>query len=65
MAKGEKVLVCGPSNLSVDNLAERMLRAKCDMVRIGHPARILPALLIHSLDLRISTCDEGQIVQGT
>ncbi|KAI8905628.1 IGHMBP2 protein [Gorgonomyces haynaldii] len=40
-----KVLVCAPSNVAVDNLVERLSKAKLDMVRVGHPARVLESVL--------------------
>jgi DNA polymerase alpha-associated DNA helicase A len=56
----ERVLVCGPSNISVDTILER-LSGTFDMnkrksrpeqlIRIGHPARLLPGNLRHSLDI--------------
>lgn len=42
----KKILVCGASNLSVDNILERLLRPPLDgmsqikCTRVGHPARI-------------------------
>ncbi|KAI9252807.1 P-loop containing nucleoside triphosphate hydrolase protein [Phascolomyces articulosus] len=58
----KKVLVCGPSNISVDNLVERLAKHKMNLVRVGHPARILPTVLEHSLDIITRTCDSGKIV---
>ncbi|KAI8142657.1 P-loop containing nucleoside triphosphate hydrolase protein [Fennellomyces sp. T-0311] len=58
----KKVLVCGPSNISVDNLVERLAKHNMNLVRVGHPARILPTVLEHSLDIITRTCDSGQIV---
>jgi superfamily I DNA and/or RNA helicase len=49
--RGEKVLACAPSNLAVDNLLERLLAGGEAAVRLGHPARVLPALREHTLDL--------------
>lgn len=49
--RGEKVLACAPSNLAVDNLLERLLAAGEKAIRIGHPARVLPTLREHTLDL--------------
>lgn len=51
--RGEKVLVCAPSNLAVDNLFERLLAAGERAVRLGHPARVLPELRAHTLDLLV------------
>ena len=48
--RGARVLVCAPSNLGVDNLLERLLRAGETAVRLGHPARVLPELRAHTLD---------------
>jgi DNA polymerase alpha-associated DNA helicase A len=45
-----------------DNLVERLTKSKIDMVRIGNVARVLPSVLVHSLDVRVRTCDEGLIV---
>lgn len=42
--QGQKVLVCAPSNLGVDNLFERLLNRGVKAVRIGHVARVLPRL---------------------
>jgi ATP-dependent RNA/DNA helicase IGHMBP2 len=50
---GERVLVCAPSNLAVDNLLERLLEQGEEAVRLGHPARVLPALRAHTLDLMV------------
>lgn len=54
--------MCGPSNVSVDNLVERLARHRMNLVRVGHPARILPTVLEHSLDVITRTCDSGKIV---
>jgi DNA polymerase alpha-associated DNA helicase A len=47
-----RLLVCGPSNISVDNIVERLASHKVPMVRLGHPARLLPSVLNHSLDVQ-------------
>ncbi|KAI5963242.1 uncharacterized protein KGF55_003034 [Candida pseudojiufengensis] len=51
--KGEKILVCGPSNISVDTILERLGKnyKSNELIRIGHPARLLPVNLQHSLDV--------------
>ncbi|KAJ2801362.1 hypothetical protein H4S07_004958 [Coemansia furcata] len=51
VAEGKRILVCGPSNVSVDNLVERLGKLRTiPIVRIGHPARILPAAAEFGLD---------------
>ncbi len=51
--RGDRVLVCAPSNLGVDNLLERLLAHGEHAVRLGHPARVLPQLREHTLDLMV------------
>jgi superfamily I DNA and/or RNA helicase len=51
--RGDKVLVCAPSNLAVDNVLERLLAHSERAVRLGHPARVLPQLREHTLDLMV------------
>ena len=53
VARGEKVLACAPSNLAVDNLLERLVQSGERAVRLGHPARVLPQLQEHTLDLLV------------
>lgn len=51
--RGDKVLACAPSNLAVDNLFERLWAGGERVVRLGHPARVLPELRAHTLDLLV------------
>lgn len=51
--QGQRVLVVAPSNLAVDNLLERLLAAGEKALRLGHPARVLPELQQHTLDLMV------------
>jgi superfamily I DNA and/or RNA helicase len=51
--RGEKVLACAPSNLAVDNLLERLVARGERAVRLGHPARVLPVLQRHTLDVLV------------
>ncbi|CAG8950378.1 hypothetical protein HYFRA_00006871 [Hymenoscyphus fraxineus] len=58
-----RVLVCGPSNISVDNIVERLAPHKIPIVRLGHPARLLPSVVNHSLDYLTQTSDAAAIVK--
>ncbi len=51
--RGQNVLACAPSNLAVDNLLERLLANGERAVRLGHPARVLPALRENTLDIMV------------
>lgn len=50
VAAGYRVLACAPSNLAVDNMAERLAAAGVKLVRLGHPVRVLPEVQAHTLD---------------
>ena len=56
-------MVCGPSNISVDNIVERLSVHKLPILRLGHPARLLPSVLNHSLDVLTQTSEAGLIVK--
>lgn len=61
----QRILVCGPSNLSVDNLTIRL--SKClapgGFIRVGHPARVLEQLQAHTLDSRLVNSDAAGLVR--
>ncbi|KAL8860255.1 MAG: hypothetical protein Q9178_003226 [Gyalolechia marmorata] len=61
--RSQRILVCGPSNISVDNIVERLAPHKVPIVRLGHPARLLPSVLDHSLDVLTQTSDAAVIVR--
>ncbi|PHH73668.1 hypothetical protein CDD82_5327 [Ophiocordyceps australis] len=61
--RGQRILVCGPSNISVDNIVERLAPHKVPMLRLGHPARLLPSVVSHSLDVLTQTSEAGAIVK--
>ena len=63
-ARGEKVLAAAPSNLAADNLLERLVAAGVDGVRVGHPARVVPALLDRTLEARVEGHEAVRIAQG-
>jgi predicted DNA helicase len=47
------VLVTAASNTAVDNLAERLVAERVSVVRLGHPARVSPAIEDVTLDALI------------
>jgi superfamily I DNA and/or RNA helicase len=51
--RGEKVLACAGSNIAVDNMLERLVAGGERAVRLGHPARVLPILQSHTLDMLV------------
>lgn len=62
VARGERVLACAGSNIAVDNLVERLLPSGIPLVRLGHPARLLPAVVAHSLDAQLDEAlDDRQL----
>lgn len=63
--RGERVLVCGPSNVSVDNILERLKHhiKGNKLIRIGHPARLFQSNRIHALDIVSKTGDHGQVIR--
>lgn len=63
LKQGKRLLVCGPSNISVDNIVERLSPHKVPMVRLGHPARLLPGVLNHSLEILTRTSEAAEIVK--
>jgi len=51
--RGERVLCAAPSNTAVDNLGARLADAGVRAVRLGHPARVSPALHALTLDFLV------------
>jgi predicted DNA helicase len=49
-ARSCKILAAADSNVAVDNLVERLDKIGVDVVRVGHPARVIPSLRRRSLD---------------
>lgn len=61
VARGERVLCAAPSNTAVDNLGIRLAQiapavgqAPLRAVRLGHPARVHPALATLTLDAQVA-----------
>ena len=68
--KANRVLVCGASNLSVDNILERLLAlpapdkvAKLKVTRIGHPARVMSheGILDSTLEVKATRTDQVSV----
>lgn len=51
--QGKRILCTAASNAAVDHLLELCLDAGLHAVRVGHPARVLPHLQSHTLDLLV------------
>ena len=58
-----RLLVCGPSNVSVDNLAERLLQTDLKVLRLGHPARVLASVSDATLDAQLSRGDSAAVIR--
>ena len=52
--RGSKVLACAASNIAVDNIVERLVNYRVKLVRLGHPARLLPQVLESALDSQLN-----------
>ncbi|XP_041357729.1 LOW QUALITY PROTEIN: DNA-binding protein SMUBP-2-like [Gigantopelta aegis] len=63
VGRGLKVLACAPSNVAVDNLVEKVSSSLQKVVRIGHPARLLPHIQKYALDAIVARSDETKLVQ--
>jgi ATP-dependent RNA/DNA helicase IGHMBP2 len=61
--RGDKVLACAPSNMAVDNLLERLVAHGEKAVRLGHPARVSPALHEHTLDLMVEAHSDMRLAK--
>jgi ATP-dependent RNA/DNA helicase IGHMBP2 len=52
--RGERILCAAPSNTAVDNLGVRLAEAGVRAVRLGHPARVHPALASLTIDAQVA-----------
>lgn len=62
-ARGARVLACAASNIATDNLVERLRLGnnKLKVVRMGHPARVLPAVLDVTLEALVMGSDSSSL----
>ena len=63
--RGSRVLVTAPSNVAIDNIADRLAKEEktCRFVRMGHPARIIPAVSPYSMENQILKTDDAKLAQ--
>jgi superfamily I DNA and/or RNA helicase len=65
--KGLKILVVAPSNIAVDNIAEKLIphrqKLNFDLCRIGHPARIMPVIHEICLDSKVERSSNMKFVK--
>lgn len=59
------MLAAAASNVAVDNLVERVVAAnpKLRVVRVGHPARLLPAVVGSSLEAHVLASDNSSLAK--
>ncbi|POY70018.1 hypothetical protein BMF94_6982 [Rhodotorula taiwanensis] len=64
----QRVLVCGASNLAVDNILARLsvphpnFSQPIPLTRVGHPARVLSGLGRHTLDAQSASSDTSALL---
>jgi superfamily I DNA and/or RNA helicase len=61
--RGDVVFACAPSNTAVDNLLEKLIDHRQNVVRLGHPARVSEQLREHTLDGLVQSHENSEIVQ--
>ncbi|CAM0875790.1 unnamed protein product [Alopecurus aequalis] len=59
--RGSKILACAASNIAVDNIVERLSQYRTKLVRLGHPARLLPQVLDSALDAQVLRADNSSL----
>ncbi|PKA50141.1 Regulator of nonsense transcripts 1 like [Apostasia shenzhenica] len=59
--RGSKILACAASNIAVDNIVERLYPYRVKLVRLGHPARLLPQVLESALDAQVLRTDNSSL----
>lgn len=64
VAAGETVLACAMSNTATDHLAALLIDAGIEVVRLGHPARVDPAVEARTLDALLEATDAWTLARG-
>jgi len=63
VARGQSVLATAPSNIAVDNMLEKLLDAGLNVVRLGHPARILERLRHATLAAQLDEHPDQKVIR--
>lgn len=63
VGQGKRLVCTATSNAAVDHLLELCLDAGLKSIRVGHPARVLPHLQEHTLDLLVENHPDRQIAR--
>jgi ATP-dependent RNA/DNA helicase IGHMBP2 len=61
--RGDKVLITAPSNLGVDNMIQKLASFGEKIVRIGHPARVMPELHSYTLDQQVEKHEDAKLAR--
>ena len=61
--RGEQVLATAPSNTAVDHLGLQLALAGVAVVRLGHPARVAPALEERTVDALVAASDGAALAR--
>lgn len=61
--RGERVLITAPSNLGVDNMIQKLVAVGEKVVRIGHPARVMPELHPYTLDQQVEKHEDARLAR--
>lgn len=63
VARGERVLVTAASHVAVDNLVERLAATEVKVVRLGHPARVMPSVEALTLDALLDASEAATLAK--
>ena len=70
VAQGLKVLAVAPSNIAVDNLAEKIAiqhpkqKVPVHLVRVGHPGRMTESVQQYTMEAVVERSDEASVIEG-